>query len=64
MDQQYFGVSLEKLLTSGGQTLYMVAWSLIIGTIIGIILALILVLCRKERTCRESDSLQYRKYLH
>ena len=28
MDQQYFGVSLEKLLTSGGQTLYMVAWSL------------------------------------
>lgn len=42
MDQQYFGVSLEKLLTSGGQTLYMVAWSLIIGTIIGIILALIL----------------------
>ena len=43
MDQQYFGVSLEKLLTSGGQTLYMVAWSLIIGTIIGIILALILV---------------------
>ena len=39
MDQQYFGVSLEKLLTSGGQTLYMVAWSLIIGTIIGIILA-------------------------
>ena len=38
MDQQYFGVSLEKLLTSGGQTLYMVAWSLIIGTIIGIIL--------------------------
>ena len=47
MDQQYFGVSLEKLLTSGGQTLYMVAWSLIIGTIIGIILAVILVLCRK-----------------
>lgn len=64
MDQQYFGVSLEKLLTSGGQTLYMVAWSLIIGTIIGIILALILVLCRKGGTCRESDSLQYRKYLH
>ena len=47
MEQEYFGVSLEKLLTSGGQTLYMVAWSLIIGTIIGIILALILVLYRK-----------------
>ena len=41
MDQQYFGVSLEKLLTSGGQTLYMVAWSLIIGTIIGIILCFV-----------------------
>ena len=27
MEQEYFGVSLEKLLTSGGQTLYMVAWS-------------------------------------
>ena len=24
MEQEYFGVSLEKLLTSGGQTLYMV----------------------------------------
>ena len=35
MEQQFFGVSLEKLLTSGGQTLYMVA------------LALILVLCKK-----------------
>ena len=38
MEQEYFGVSLEKLLTSGGQTLYMVAWSLIIGTIIGCLL--------------------------
>ena len=64
MEQEYFGVSLEKLLTSGGQTLYMVAWSLIIGTIIGIILALILVLCRKGRTDRESDPLQYCKYLY
>ena len=47
MEQQFFGVSLEKLLTSGGQTLYMVALALIIGTVIGIVLALILVLCRK-----------------
>ena len=30
MEQEYFGVSLEKLLTSGGQTLYMVAWSLVL----------------------------------
>lgn len=36
-----------KVIDQWGQTLYMVAWSLIIGTIIGIILALILVLCRK-----------------
>ena len=64
MEQEYFGVSLEKLLTSGGQTLYMVAWSLIIGTIIGIILALILVLCRKGGLIQSSDPLQYRKYLH
>ena len=28
MEQQFFGVSLEKLLTSGGQTLYMVALAL------------------------------------
>ena len=27
MEQEYFGVSLEKLLTSGGQTLYMFACS-------------------------------------
>jgi len=47
MEQQFFGVSLEKLLTSGGQTLYMVALALIIGTVIGIVLALILVLCKK-----------------
>ena len=38
---------MERLLLNGGQTLYMVGWSLLIGTIIGMILALILVLCRK-----------------
>ena len=47
MDQQYFGVSLEKLLTSGGQTLYMVAWSLIIGTIM---IRQIVYICRKLHT--------------
>ena len=30
MEQQFFGVSLEKLLTSGGQTLYLVGLALII----------------------------------
>lgn len=42
-----FKVSVERLLLNGGQTLYMVGLSLLIGTVIGIILALILVLCRK-----------------
>ena len=42
-----FKVTVERLLLNGGQTLYMVGWSLLIGTIIGMILALILVLCRK-----------------
>lgn len=42
-----FGVTLEKLWLSGGQTLYMLAWALLIGTLIGLILALVLVLCRR-----------------
>ena len=46
MEQQFFGVSLEKLLTSGGQTLYMVALALIIGTVIGIVLQSQPVLCQ------------------
>ena len=54
MDQQYFGVSLEKLLTSGGQTLYMVAWSLIIGTFIGIFLELILATKHKDQCQNDS----------
>lgn len=42
-----FKVSVERLLLNGGQTLFMVGCSLLIGTVIGIVLALILVLCRK-----------------
>ncbi len=41
-----FKVSLERLLLNGGQTLYMVGASLIIGTFFALIMALILVLCR------------------
>ena len=63
MEQQFFGVSLEKLLTSGGQTLYMVALALIIGTVIGIVLALILVLCRKGGLV-ENRPLYDRQRLH
>ena len=47
MKTKIFKVTVERLLLNGGQTLYMVGWSLLIGTIIGMILALILVLCRK-----------------
>ena len=47
MKTKIFKVTVERLLLNGGQTLYMVGWSLLIGTIIGMILALILVLCKK-----------------
>ena len=47
MKTKIFKVTVERLILNGGQTLYMVGWSLLIGTIIGMILALILVLCRK-----------------
>lgn len=42
-----FNVTVERLLLNGGQTLYMVGWSLLIGTLIGLAMALILVLCRR-----------------
>ena len=47
MKTKIFKVTVERLILNGGQTLYMVGWSLLIGTIIGMILALILVICRK-----------------
>lgn len=42
-----FSVTVERLLLNGWQTVYMVGWSLLIGTIIGAVMALLLVLCRK-----------------
>lgn len=42
-----FNVTVERLLTSGSQTCYMVGWGLVFGTVFGSLLALILVLCRK-----------------
>ncbi|MCC8126794.1 MAG: ABC transporter permease [Clostridiales bacterium] len=42
-----FKVSLERLLLNGSQTVYMVGWALVIGTVIGSAMALGLVLCRK-----------------
>lgn len=48
MEYKIFGVTIQRLLLNGGQTLYMVGCSLFIGTIIGTIMALVLVFCRKE----------------
>lgn len=42
-----FNVTLERLILNGGQTLYMVGWALLFGTILGTVMALALVLCRK-----------------
>ena len=47
MDAKIFNVTVERLLLCGGQTLYMVGWSLLFGTVVGFALALVLVLCRK-----------------
>ena len=37
MKTKIFKVTVERLLLNGGQTLFMVGWSLLIGTIIGMI---------------------------
>lgn len=47
MKQKIFGVTVAKLTASFGQTIYMVGLSLFFGAILGILLALVLVLCRK-----------------
>ena len=47
LETKIFKVSVERLLLNGGQTLYMVGSALLIGTVIGTVLALVLVLCRK-----------------
>lgn len=47
MDAKIFNVTVERLLLCGGQTLYMVGWSLLFGTVVGFALSLVLVLCRK-----------------
>ncbi len=47
LEMKIFKVSVERLLLNGGQTLYMVGCSLLAGTIVGFLMALVLVLCRK-----------------
>lgn len=46
MKQEFLGVTVERLLTSFGQTVYMVGLSLIFGAVLGTALALALVLTR------------------
>ena len=47
LEVKVFKVTVERLLLNGGQTLYMVGFSLLTGTVIGFLMALVLVLCRK-----------------
>ena len=47
MKQKLFGVTLEKLLISLGQTVYMVGIALFLGSLLGLAIALVLVLCRR-----------------
>ena len=47
MIQQYLGISPDKLIKAGWETLYMVSFSLIIGSIVGFLIAIVLWLTRK-----------------
>ncbi|MCD8121880.1 MAG: ABC transporter permease [Clostridiales bacterium] len=47
LETKIFKVSVERLLLNGSQTVYMVGWALVIGTVIGSAMALGLVLCQK-----------------
>jgi len=52
MNSRVFGVKWSRLLTNIQQTLYMVGWALLIGTLVGFLLALLLVLTRKDGLLR------------
>lgn len=47
MEQDFFGVSGEKLLLAGAQTVYMLGWSTLFGSVLGIAIALLLVMTRR-----------------
>ena len=47
LNSRIFGIKWSRLLLNCSQTLYMVGWALLIGTLIGAALALVLVLIRK-----------------
>lgn len=47
MDQEIFGVTVDRLILAGVQTVYMLGWGMLFGTLVGIALALALVLSRR-----------------
>lgn len=47
LNSKIFGIKWSRLILNCNQTLYMVGWALLIGTLVGLVLALILVLTRK-----------------
>lgn len=48
MIEKYLSISTEKLLQSGAETIYMVGWSLVIGSVAGFLMAVLLWLTRKD----------------
>jgi len=48
LNSKIFGIKWSRLILNCNQTLYMVGWSLLIGTLVGLVLALVLVLTRKD----------------
>lgn len=48
LNSKIFGIKWSRLILNCNQTLYMVGWALLIGTLVGLVLALILVLTRKS----------------
>lgn len=47
MEQDFFGVSGERLVLAGAQTVYMLGWSMLFGAVLGIAIALVLVMTRR-----------------
>jgi len=47
VEQEIFGITLDQLAVAGVQTVYMLGWGMLFGTIIGVGLALALVLSRR-----------------
>lgn len=46
--EAFLGVPIEKVIKSAGETIYMVGWSLLIGAVLGFLLAVLLWLSRKD----------------